>query len=247
MNLVAVAAAVADLVPYLQVSEVRDGEAWLRCDRLTSEPATLVATVRRTKAGFGTDDDAVAASLFMQAYAFRVAGVALAAHALDLAVPNVAPDVTAVRVDKARPPAVAYLDPQVRKLAAPALAVELLGGHMVPVVEAVHREFSVGERLLWGNVAGSCATAYRAVESSGADEERVRERASEFVAAAQEWFDGVGEFTIVETRGRAGWFWDRTSCCLWFRTASGHLCDNCSLIDADELYRRRVREIGGYH
>jgi ferric iron reductase protein FhuF len=244
VNLATVAAAVADAVPYLQVSELAAGDDWLRCDRLIGDPATLTATVRRTMAGFETDDDSVAASLFTQAYSFRVAGVALAAHALGLPLPNVAPEVTAVRVEKPRPAAVAYFDPEVRERTTTALAAELLGAHMAPFVDAVHREFAVGERLLWGNVAGSCATAYRAVESSTAPSDLVRARASEFVAAADRWFAGVGAFTVVESAGRDGWFWDRTSCCLWFRTTSGQLCDNCSLIDAAELLERRVGEVG---
>ena len=243
MMLDAVLASVADHVSYLRASRTTSGDDWMGCGEIIADPAKLAEVVRRTKIGFATDDDAVAASLFTQAYAFRVAGVALAAHALDLPLPNVRPDATAVRVDTPRPSAVAYLDPEVQRLAPSAFAEVLLAGHFGPFVESIHREFRVGERLLWGNVAGSCAMAYRAVESSGADKMQVRERAEEFLAAAREWFDGLGRFTTVERAGRDGWFWDRTSCCLWFRTESGQLCDNCSLIDVVELHERRVREV----
>ena len=243
MTLAAVLSSVAGRVSYLRASEATDGNDWLGCDRLVADPTTLVDTVHRTKAGFDTDDDAVAASLFTQAYAFRVSGVALAAYALDLPIPNVVPAATAVRVDKPRPSAVAYLDADVRLCETSVFASQLLGGHMAPFIESVHGQFRVGTRLLWGNVAGSCATAFRAVESSGADAARVRVRAEEFFAAAQEWFEGLGQFTTVENAGRDGWFWDRASCCLWFRTAREQLCDNCSLIDAAELHARRLREI----
>jgi ferric iron reductase protein FhuF len=234
---------VADHVSYLRAVQTIEGDDWVGCAELVSDPVKLVEIVRRTKAGFDTDDDAVAASLFTQAYAFRVAGVALAAHALGLPLPNVAAAATAVRLDKPRPSSVAYLDPEARKLDVAAFADELLGVHMRTFVDAVHREFRVGDRLLWGNVAGSCATAYRAVESSGSDKQTVRARAGEFFGAAQVWFDGLGQFTVVEHADRDGWFWDRTSCCLWFRTKREQLCDNCSLIDAAELHERRVHEI----
>jgi len=212
---------VARRVPYLLVSDVGDGDDWIRGDALIADPAS---TVRNTKPGFETDDDIVAASLFTEAYAFRVAGVALAAYALDLPVPDLAPAATTVRIDKPRPTAVAYLDPALHPTTADQLAVDLVGKHFEPFVAAVHDAFTVGERLLWGNIAAACAVAFRAVESSGAE----RARATEFMDACAPWFADAGSFTD-ELAGRQGWFWDRTSCCLWFRTASGQLCDNCSL------------------
>lgn len=243
MTLDEVLTAVADHVPYLRASTAVAGDDWLSCAALVSDSNALTRVVGNTKVGFGTDDDAVAASLFTQAYAFRLAGVALAAYALGLPVPAVAPSVTAVRLDKPRPSAVAYLDPQVRSFDAADLAAALVEEHFVPFVAHVHGAFLVGERLLWGNVASSCAAAFRAVESSGADRGIVRARADAFMSAGRRWFAGLGAFTVVEHAGRDGWYWDRGSCCLWFRTTNGDLCDNCSLIDAAELRERRVREL----
>lgn len=243
MSLDAILAEVVQHVSYLRASVTADGDDWIGCGVLISDPGVLDSVVRATRSGFATDDDAVAASLFAQAYAFRVAGVVLAAYALGLAIPDADPDVTAVRIDKPRPSAVAYLNPDVRRLDADALVAALLDRHLRRFVDAVHGAFRVGERLLWGNVASSCATAFRAVESSGADSARVRDRAGEFFAAARGCFDGLGEFTTVRHAGRDGWFWDRTSCCLWFRTTSGQLCDNCSLVDAADLHQRRLDEL----
>ena len=214
-------AAVARRVPYLLVSDAADGDDWIRGDALIADPAT---TVRNTRSGFETDDDIVAASLFTEAYAFRVAGVALAAYALDLPVPDLAPAATAVRIDKPRPTAVAYLGNELHATNANQLAHDLVGAHFEPFVAAIHSAFAVGERLLWGNFAAACAVAFLAI----GDSEHVRDNAEEFMQAAAPWFGDVGSFTD-ELAGRQGWFWDRTSCCLWFRTASGQLCDNCSL------------------
>jgi iron complex transport system ATP-binding protein len=240
-----VLAAVASRVPYLRASTTFDGLDWIGCDVLVAQPRALVDVVRGTKAGFGTDDDMVAASLFTEAYAFRVAGSVLAAYALDLPVPDVAPDAMAVRIDQPRPSAVAYLNPKTSEPDALALASVLIGGHLGPFVDSVHGQFRVGERNLWGNVAAACAVAFRAVESSGADRVAVRDRATAFFAACGPSFDGLGDFTVVEHEGREGWYWDRTSCCLWFRTTGSRLCDNCSLIDRAELHERRAQELGG--
>jgi ferric iron reductase protein FhuF len=240
--------AVAERVPYLQASTAIDEGDWVRSDALIADRATLTRIVRAAMIGFGADDEGIGASLFAESYAFRVAGVVLAAYALDLPAPSMDPATIAITVHQPRPAAVAYLDAEVSRRNAPELAHDVIGGHLAPFVAALHDEFSVGERLLWGNVAAACAVAFRAVESTlitGAvnDRAQVRDRAQAFVDACQLWFDGLGRFTVVEHDARQGWYWDRTSCCLWFRTADGDLCDNCSLIDPAELHEQRTREL----
>jgi ferric iron reductase protein FhuF len=232
-------------VSYLRASTALDGDDWVRCDALVGDDAVLRGVVERAAPGFGTDDLAVAASLFAQAYAFRAAGVALAAYALGLPVPDVAPASCAARVDKPRPSAVAHLSGTVQEHDAPTLVAALLDGHLGPFVDHVHACFTVGARLLWGNVASSCAVAFRAVESSGADAAAVRERAEAFVAASGARFDGLGGFTTLTVGDRTGWFWDRTSCCLWYKASGGRFCDNCSLIEHAELRAQRRRELTG--
>lgn len=245
MTLADVLGAVAGQVSYLRASPDADGPDWVRCDALVTDAVLLAEVVEKAKPGLGTDVPAVAASLFVQAYAFRVAGVALAAYAMGLPVPAVAPERTAVRLDKPRPSAVAYLDPGVAPGDAAALADALVRGHLAPFVDAVHDRFSVGARLLWGNVASSCATAFRAVEGASADVEKaaIRDRAEVFMAAGVAWFNGLGAFTTVRVGTNEGWYWDRTNCCLWYRTERGQLCDNCSLATASDLHTQRVREL----
>jgi len=230
---------VAARVAYLAASTSVEGPDWVGCDVLVGDPVRLGAVVRGTAAGFGTDDEAVAASLFTEAYAFRVAAVALAAYALGLPVPDIAPASVAVRIDKPRPSAAAYLNPDTCEPDAHALAAALIGAHLRPFVDSVHRQFRVGERNLWGNVAAACAVVFRAIESSGVDRAVVRRRATVFFAACAPSFDGLGNFSVVEHAGGEGWYWNRTSCCLWFRTTDGQLCDNCSLIEPAALHERR--------
>jgi ferric iron reductase protein FhuF len=235
--------AVAAVVPYLRGSITTDGDDWYACDALVTDPAVLTDVIDRAMPGFGTDDPSIAASLFAQAYAFRVAGVALAAYALGLPVPDVAPETTAVRIDKPRPTQVAHLAPDAQIVSAAELAARLVTGHLEPFVTAVHASYTVGERLLHGNVAASCAVAFRAVEGASAEHrDEVRARAEAFIQATPS-FDGLGAFRTVRAGDREGWYWDRTSCCLWFRTPAEHYCDNCSLIPADELTERRLDEL----
>lgn len=246
MSLDEVLRVVHEHVPYVNASTRAEGDAWVGCESLVTDAGALAAVVGGTKAGFGTDDDAVAASLFTEAYAFRVACGALAAYALDLPVPNTAPARVAVRVDKPRPSAVAYLDEAMTPPGRPAdIAAVLIAGHMGAFVERVRQVFVVGERLLWGNVAAACAVVFRAVESGAQRREQVRERALRFHDACEPWFAGAGSYRVVNAGTREGWYWDRTNCCLWYRTEAGGYCDNCSLVDPDELARRRRSELGG--
>lgn len=252
MTLSEVLVAVADRVPYLRAvttieAEERAGAGgdWWSCADLVGDREVLTGVVTRTMSGFGTEDPAVAASLFAQAYAFRVGAIALVAHALGLPVPAVAPEVTAVRLDKPRPTAVAFLDPSTRPLDAAGIAAAVVESHLVRFVAAVHGAFRVGERLLWGNVAASCAVAFRAVEGVAVDPAEaaaVRDRAEAFVAAVPH-FAGLGAFVTVDHRAAHGWYWDRTNCCLWYRANRGSYCDNCSLRDPDEVRAERLREL----
>jgi iron complex transport system ATP-binding protein len=232
--------AVAAVVPYLRASTTTDGDNWYSCEQLATDPAVLTNVITRAMPGLGTDDPAVAASLFAQAYAFRVAGVALAAYALGLPAPDVAPASTAVRIDKPRPTAVAHLAPDAQTLTASELSTRLVSDHLEGFVVAVHASYKVGERLLHGNVASSCAAAFRAVEGAAAEQrDVVRARAESFMSVTT-CFEGLGAFSTVRVEDREGWYWDRTSCCLWFRTPAEQYCDNCSLIPPEELTERRI-------
>jgi iron complex transport system ATP-binding protein len=235
--------AVAAVVPYLRASTTTDGDDWYSCEALVTDPAVLTDVITRAMPGLGTTDPAVAASLFTQAYAFRAAGVALAAYALGLPVPDVAPKSTAVRIDKPRPTQVAHLAPDAQTLTASELSDRLVSDHLAPFVAAVHASYTVGERLLLGNVASSCAAAFRAVEGAATEHrDVVRSRAESFMSVTDS-FDGLGAFTTVRAGDREGWYWDRTSCCLWFRTPAEQYCDNCSLIPTEALTGRRVSEL----
>lgn len=220
-------------------------EGWLRCAELCAGGPSLRGLIAETGEGRGTSDPDVAASLFAQAYAFRVGAIPLAAYALELPSPNCAPEVTAISIARHRPSAIAFTDGEVTIRDAIALA-DALGDHLDRFHTAVRGEVTVGERLLWGNAASSFARVFRAIESApDVDSARVRSRAEELFAAAGERFAGLGTFATVTVDDRDGWFWTRTSCCLWYQASGGSMCDDCSLIKPDELHDRRIAEVAG--
>ena len=245
---------VADRVSYIRAeTRVPDDGAWLACDALAAGGDAVHAAVDAGAQARGAGDRVVAASLFAQSYAFKVAAPALAAYAIGSPIPPVRPGELAVTLAKGRATGLAYR----ASLLMPnddvaALAETLLAGHLAPFLDAVRGDVRIGQRLLWGNVAASCAAAFRAVEGAARDrgdhDERaaVRARADRFFAAADPWLEQPGRFEIVEHADHDGWYWTRTSCCLWFRVAAGGAtCDDCSLLSADDLLAQRTAELAG--
>ena len=158
------------------------------------------------------------------------------------------PAVTAVRIARHRPAELAILDPHVPAddggRGSPAGWSTSTSRRSSPPSGPTTR---IGERLLWGNVAASIAAVFRAVESSGpaGDAERPGPRARRFFAAAAPGSTASGDYTCVEVPGALGWYWDRTSCCLWYQTTSGAYCDDCSLHDPPSCEARRRAELIG--
>ncbi|MEQ1701921.1 MAG: (2Fe-2S)-binding protein [Ilumatobacteraceae bacterium] len=241
-----VVAQVQARVSYLRCSAVAPADdGWIASSQLIGDPIRMRAEIDTTAAGRGTDDAQVAASLFTQAYAFRMPSIALAAFALGLPVPTTAPDMTAIRIGRHRPAELAILQPDCREISATDLVAELFEGHLVPFVETVRDATRIGQRLLWGNVAASLATISRAVDVAPMGDAAVRAKAVEFQAAAAPWLDGLGEFSTIETPDAVGWYWNRTSCCLWYQTTSAFYCDDCSLNDPVAQHAKRLAELTG--
>lgn len=241
-----VAAAVEQRVSYLRChhrAPTEDG--WVRCADLITDPDRLAVAIADTAAGRGTTDPQVAASLFVQDYSFRLPSIAVAAYALNLPVPSVAPTTTAIRMKCDRPAEVAILDPACVAGDAESLTVAVLDDHLAPFIGAVRATTRIGERLLWGNVAASLARIFRAVQSSTGPlgDPAVRERAVEFERAASERLGGLGSYCTIEAPGALGWWWTRTNCCLWYQTEGGWRCDDCSLHQPSELAEKRRAEL----
>jgi ferric iron reductase protein FhuF len=205
-------AEVASAVPYFRIRIGAPGEGDIASAPLLEDGPHLRELIDRTAPGRGTDDPQVAASLFAQAYAFRVAGAVIACYALGGPIPDIAPENVAFGIARHRPSSLVLLAE--RTVDDP--VQPLFAGHLAPFVARVHEAVQVGERLLWGNVAASCAAAFRALDRNRAD-------ADAFLTAADPWLAGLGSFA------GDGWTWARTNCCLNYKTESAIYCDDCSL------------------
>jgi ferric iron reductase protein FhuF len=229
-------AQVTSTVDYLRVStgEAVDERQWLLCRPLITEPETLLALVRTTAAGRGTDRDDIAMSLFVQGYAFRIASLAVGGWLIGDSVLDVSPTSTAIALGRDRPNAVRVDLPRVVD---EDLQQHLIDEHLARLVDTAHRACRVGKALLWGNVGASCASSFGAFVDPLPDRRaEIRDRVEAFFAAARPELARSGRVVRVGTCTR--WVWERTACCLWYQTESGFKCEDCSLWTQSERAAR---------
>ena len=240
-------ARVFGLVSYLVVPLDPVGEEWISAERLVSDPAFLRTHIDATAPGRGTDDPAVAASMFVQSYAYRLAAATLAPLVLNGRVPAATPDRVVLRVARHRPAGIGLLTPIAHvAFSEPAsfewLAETLFAAHFDRLVNAVRETIKVGERLLWGNIASSCVSILRTIEGAlpGREEKlRIRTFTTAFLQAMPHEFASLGSFLTLNVGDAEGWYHERTTCCLWYKTdeaqrASVSYCADCSLTPTDE-------------
>ena len=233
---------------------VRD-DAWFSCGDLLQSPDWLTATMHDTGRELGTEDPVVAASLFVQNYAYRVFTLAVACVTVAGVLPDSSLATMAVSMRRGRPASLAYLDARVATLDPAALRCdprlgedvvdELLGvvtTHLSALVESVRATTRVGNRLLWGNVAASCAVAFRTLE--GVLGPWVRPLGESFLERSPSSMQGLGSYLLVERDARHGWFFERTTCCLYDRLPGAVRCADCSRTPRDERRDAYWRSLG---
>lgn len=247
-DVAAVLEAVRSRVSYLRASDgVPDESGWVSCATFgPSDVASVLDDAEATRPGV---DRLVVASLLAQSYAFRVGAVSLAAYAVGLPWPSPAAADTSVRLAGGRAVGVAYRQADMGAADDPGgLAQALIDGHLAGFARRLRSIERIGARLVWGNVAASCAAAFRAVEGAArdrhdeAERQAIRERATALFGV-NPLLQRSGRFEIVTLGGADGWYWNRTSCCLWFRVPGASPCDDCSLTAREDLSRARHAEL----
>jgi adenosylcobyric acid synthase len=215
---------VTALVPHLRWRAGPPADGDLLGSMLAADPDLLAAEIAGTAAGRGSDDPAVLASLWWQAYCYRLAGTTLAAWVVSGAAPDPAAPGTGVGLARSRPssllvdPGAAMIDDLDR------LVTRLFDDHLDPVAASLRARHAVGTRLLHGNTAAAVASALGAVGTAEGAPDGLRDRVDRATAAiARPDEPDLGAWT--------GWDYRRTTCCLWFKTtaAKGAMCEDCSL------------------
>jgi ferric iron reductase protein FhuF len=234
-------------VPATRGAMAADG-GWMIGQDLIDEPRWLGEIVGASGAELGTDDPVVAASAFVQGYSYRVLTLTVACLISSRVVPDASASRVTIALSGPWPSLVAFPDPVVLVLddgtggadddrmtmALRFVHERAIDQHLGPLIDAVRvgTDARIGERLLWGNVAAAAATAFRTMQ--GCLGPSVEPLGEAFFALARPELQGLGSFCVVENGDRRGWFWERTSCCLFDRLPQGIRCADCSLTPATQ-------------
>lgn len=221
-------------VSYLRVDARRDADddlEWLSCAELVNDGERLLDVVRSTAAGRGTDRDDIAISLFAQAYAFRIASIAIGASLLGERVLDVRPANTAIALGRHRPNAVAMNHV---KFGSGSLNELLFDQHLSLFVATAHdvaataADNRIGKALLWGNVATGCAAAFGAFGQAGPTAAAFFANAPEAVRSAGQYVEATID-PASDEQGEPTYHWTRNSCCLWFQVPNDtpFFCEDC--------------------
>jgi len=233
------------LVPYVRVSvrdpDGHDGDDWIPGSKLVRDPEFLYSMMRSTMDAREIERDDIGLSLIVQGYAFRIASVAIGAWLVSGGVLDVAPENVSIQFGRNRPNAV-LLD-RAEWIAAPsdepadtlaALHLHLVDGHMAAIIDTSRqatRSTRVGARMMWSNVATSCASSFGALMDPLPDERAtIRRRADEFFACGRPELSAGGDIVPIGPK----WAWQRNACCLYYLDPNGSKCGDCSLHTADE-------------
>jgi len=226
-----VAALLADLAaigPFFAVGTgALPGKGWVPVEALGDPRGPLAGRIEAVGAALQCSER-VAGSIAFQGIAAQVVAPLLAA----VAVHGVLPAADVGRALHWRPggggpwlwwpaggPVVGCPDPAVLG----ALVTTLLA----PVVAAVRAQAAVAERVLWGNVASSVASARQLVAAARPD------IAPHAAAVARHLLTTAPLATTATLRDPAppdvGWTFQRRSCCLYYRVPDGGMCGDCVL------------------
>lgn len=239
-----------------------------RADRLLDDPGVLAAAVRAFGAAAGAPEPAVAASLFVQAWAVCVSRPVLAPLVAGRRVPDAAAANTVLVFDGGhRPVGAAAITPRFAAVAGDVLAAgdpwaelvedddalfawaraRMFDGHLAGVVGVLREVAPVGERLLWGNVAAAVAGGFAglsfrpdAAAAIGAD--RLRADAARLLDRPGSPTEGLASLFPVTQAGVTRLFVRRRTCCLRYRLPDAPpTCLSCRLLPEPDR-RRRITE-----
>jgi len=203
--------------------------------------------------GLNTSDMKASATLFLQAYTYRIAAPALGSWVMHGRVPDVSADNVRLRFVAGRPVGMRLVRPRFatsedsadgERRHVPDLVAELervlLDAHLLPLMERLRSRYRLGSLLAKGAVASQIGMALTCLDARSATPwRRVGTHAVAFFRSSTESIAGEGKAgdMIVTTDGRrTGVTWRRRTCCLAFHCDNREKCGGCPLRpDAERL------------
>lgn len=232
---IATLAELSSVSSYFAVSTgTADDAHWRPVTRLYTDPDLLAGVVAGVQDRIGASDLRVAVSTFYLGYAARLWSIGLGGLAEHELLIDLDPDQLwysecsgSVRLHLPNP--VAWQGSSAESLE-PMLADMVMAEHLQPLAAAVRRLGPISQRLLDGNAASAALGAARALcwhHGGNLAAEPSWELARSL--CENEYLSGTVCFSDSSTD------YQRTSCCLFYRTPGGGLCGDCALTHKPEV------------
>jgi len=215
-----VLAALSEVTQYFAIGTGPVDSRWRSVQQLYNDPELLGGIVERVRLGIGAAERRVAASIFFLGFAARLWSVGVGAVVGHRLLPKLAAEQLLFRevggqitLHIARP--IGWQGDDLE----PMLADTVLDSHLTPLARALHGLGPISRELLRGNSVSALLGAareydrHRGPTSPGPAWQLARS------LCADERLSGTAVFSNADYR--------RSSCCLYYRTPGGGLCDDC--------------------
>jgi ferric iron reductase protein FhuF len=116
----------------------------------------------------------------------------------------------------------------------------LFDDHLATTIAAVRATARIGTPNLWGNVAAAAAGVFGALSAHAHDGIEPLEWAHHCAASGttalghRPELRSGGRFVVLSHDGRHRAFFERSTCCRWYRIPDGSLCTWCSRHGSEE-------------
>lgn len=211
--------------------------------------AQIERAVAARGAGLRTSEEKIAANMWLQWYAYRMAAPLLAAWMLHRRIPDVSASNIAFRFDgEGRPVYIAMVEPRCAGLPGdhvddlelshvsdllPEIVRVLLDQHLLPLMERVRARYRFGAPISKGTIASQIGMALTFVDAhSAVPWEQIATDAICFFDLTRPIIDGQGrsgDIICTEIPGRVGMTFRRGTCCLVYRAPDRQMCGGCPL------------------
>ena len=219
----------SSVTPYFAVGTGPADDGWRPVRQLYTDTAMLAGIVSRVQVRIEAAEQRVAASTFFLGFAARLWSIGLGALAGHRLLPDLAPEHLLFRETGGQ------LKLHIEKPVAwegadlALLADMVLTKHLAPLTAALRRLGPVSPKLLRGNAAAALLSAARVFD-------RHTRSGSAWQLAQRLCAERLSDAVIFDAVG-----YRRTSCCLYYRTPGGGLCEECALTNRPRERFKAIR------
>lgn len=228
--------------------DLSGADNWIACERLHDPNSPeLAAVLEAERIASGQVSEHATALTVMAVYAGTVTSAAMLGWALEDVVIDMRASNVAVRLsDHHGFEGYGLREPTVVTGAPVELLVEqVVHQHLIPLVESLQTKTRAGRRQLMGGAAHGCAAAFCLASRMGEDVDLLEEKYKAFLAATDVGFEKLGRVIRLRDDDRAGLFYLRNTCCLYYTSAEQSKCSSCCLDSVEDRvvnYRKVLQE-----